>query len=252
MNTGKIYVSIAELYFVIHYYEEKSIEMFRDYRTDPSEDRAEEWIEIRYTRDDIAKMHAKHPEFDLWYAEADCVYTRIGQYLPHRNRLLMHGAVVGYKGKGYMFTAPSGTGKSTHAALWRKYLGDSVTMINGDKPILAIEETVTVYGDPWGGKENWQTNTKAPLAAICLLKQAKENRIYPIQAGDYLSELMAQVYPPEEAEAAIRTLELVDRLAGKVPFYLLECDMSQEAVACSFETLTGEGVPNSDKGEKTG
>lgn len=65
----------------------------------------------------------------------------------------MHGAVVAWKDQGYLFTAPSGTGKSTHLALWKKYLGDQAEVINGDKPFLKVmEDEVWVYGTPWAGK----------------------------------------------------------------------------------------------------
>ena len=95
----------------------------------------------------------------------------------------MHGAVVAWKNQGYLFTAPSGTGKSTHLALWKKYLGDQAEVINGDKPILKVtEDEVWVYGTPWAGKEQWQVNKKVALKGICFLERGEKNSIQKIDS----------------------------------------------------------------------
>ena len=87
-----------------------------------------------------------------------------------------------FEGLGYLFTAPSGTGKSTHIRLWRQFLGEAGHIVNGDKPFLSVEEgKVFVWGSPWAGKENWQKNRKAPLHGICLLKQGQKNKICRLQ-----------------------------------------------------------------------
>ena len=62
----------------------------------------------------------------------------------------MYGAVVADDGSGYMFTAPSGTGKSIHVALWKKYF-ENAEIINGDKPFIRVDESgVWVYGHVMG------------------------------------------------------------------------------------------------------
>lgn len=72
------------------------------------------------------------------YLETLAVYRQIAEWAPTQALMLMHGAVVEFSGRAYMFTAPSGTGKSTHVRLWRKHLGDAVRIINGDKPLVAV------------------------------------------------------------------------------------------------------------------
>ena len=196
--------------------------------------------EIVFTQEDVQSVMEQFPQFEAGYAESDCIYQKIAEMLPMRSCLLMHGAVITYGESAYMFTAPSGTGKSTHISLWRKYLGKKVEIVNGDKPIVRVDESgVTVYGTPWGGKEKWQKNRSAPLAAICLIHRSKENKITRISPGEYLNELIQQAYLPQKEEEAAKTLELLDQLMVEVPFYLLECDMSEGAVQCSFEKLTG-------------
>lgn len=234
------------------------------------------------------------------YLETLAALRKIAEIMPKYHRFLMHGVVVSWKDTGYMFTAPSGTGKSTHAALWKKYLGDEVEIINGDKPILNIccsdgRETddgkigsknqiagdgkigsgnciaedntdgkpdcesqtasdlicqnnrVYAYGTPWAGKEHWQKNTAVPLNGICILQRGSTNHIRQMQLAEALPWLIRQVHFPQAPENAGRTLELIDQLLKIVPVYCLECDMSWEAVKCSFERLTGEKMPETKK-----
>lgn len=175
------------------------------------------------------------------YLETLAVLRQISDYIPQKNRFLMHGAVISWHKHAYMFTAPSGTGKSTHIQLWRKFLGSDVRIINGDKPILAVKENETiVYGTPWAGKEQWQENTSAPLAGICILKRGTENRIRKLSADESLVWILRQIYFTEDEDSAGRVMELADQLLAQVPVYELECDISEDAVRCSFEMMTGE------------
>ena len=81
------------------------------------------------------------------YLETLAVYRKLAQLLVQDDILLMHGAVVAVDGQAYLFTAKSGTGKTTHTRLWMQQFGDRAVMVNGDKPLLHItNEGVTVYG----------------------------------------------------------------------------------------------------------
>ncbi len=175
------------------------------------------------------------------YAESICLYRSIAEQLPEYNRFVIHGATISYGGKAYLFTAPSGTGKTTHIKLWFKHLKGRVDIINGDKPIFEIRGSgVTAYGTPYAGKERWQKNVSAPLGAVCIIKQAKANKIYKVNPLEYLPVILHQVYMPKDKNAAQKTLELFGVMLRTVPFYVLECDMSEEALKTSFEALTGE------------
>ena len=156
------------------------------------------------------------------------------------DRMVFHGAVIAYKGKGFLFTAPSGTGKTTHISLWKKYL-DGVDIVNGDKPILQIkEDTVTAYATPYAGKEGFQNHGSTELHAICFIHRGEKNTIRRVTTGEILTELMHQVYLPKDAQALMKTLDLLNGLCSAVPVYVLECDISEEAVRTSCEALTGE------------
>lgn len=186
-------------------------------------------------------------QFSPTYLETLATLRKLAEILPSYNRILMHGASISYQGHAYLFTAPSGTGKSTHIRLWKKYLGDDVKIVNGDKPFISLDGEPSIYGSPWAGKENWHRNCCMPLKGICFVQRGTENSIRKIEPFECLSLLFKQVYLPNSADAAGLTLELVDALTKKVPLYLLTCDMSEDAVQCSFEGLTGLTYPSSSK-----
>lgn len=178
---------------------------------------------------------------DAGYAESICLYRSIAGGLHAFDALLMHGAVIGFEGKAYAFLAPSGTGKSTHIRLWRRYLRDGVIPVNGDKPILRFDGAgvLWAYGTPWAGKEGWQRNVGLPLCGICILSRGKENTVARMEPGQSLPWLMRQIYLPSDPVGTVATMDLVDRMLERVPVYRLFCNMEEEAAKTSFEALTG-------------
>ena len=193
---------------------------------------------VTVTKDDLKAEAARCPTATAGMLEMTAILRALAGQLPHHNGLFLHAASVLYDGKAYAFTAPSGTGKSTHISLWMKLFGDKVSVINGDKPIVRIlEDRAVVYSCPWAGKEGWKNNISASLGGICLLRRGKENKIIKISPSEYFDELMRQVYIPKNSEAMLKTLELIDALAKIVPFYLLECDISDDAARTSFEAM---------------
>lgn len=190
--------------------------------------------------DETAVLKEKEmvPTAPIEVCESLCIYRAIAEQLPQFNRFVFHGAAIEYEGEAYLFTAPSGTGKTTHINLWKKNLGDKVDIINGDKPIIRIDEKPTVYGTPWAGKEALQRNASAPLKAICILKQGKTNCITRLSKSDAISHLMRQVYMPLNATALSKTLENLGLMIEKNPVYILQCDISDEAFYTSFNEMT--------------
>lgn len=170
--------------------------------------------------------------------ESLCIYRSIGEKLPFFDRFVFHGAAIEYGGNAYVFTAPSGTGKTTHINLWKRYLGDEVSVINGDKPIIKAKETPTVFGTPWAGKEGYQQNISAPIKSICVLKQGKNNNIFRLDKTAAINHLMRQVYLPHDANALSKTLQLIGYIIEATPVYMLECDISKGAFDASFNLLT--------------
>ncbi len=198
-------------------------------------------IDVRIDPQDIDAERDEGAWSDA-YLETLAVYRQIAEALPAFDRMLVHGALLSFQGEGYLFAAPSGTGKSTHALLWKRFLGDAVSIVNGDKPIIHVpgkDDPPVAYGTPWAGKEGWHENVSVPLRAVCFLRQAPTNSIELLDASSCVDRLLRQAYLPFNSRAAGRTLELLDGLIGRVPLYELACDISRDAVRCSFEALSG-------------
>lgn len=173
------------------------------------------------------------------YIETLSVYRQLSEHLVAYDTVLFHCSSLAVDGTAYLFTAPSGTGKSTHARLWREYFGDRLVTINDDKPLLHItKEQVTVFGTPYGGKDNLQTNTSAPVGGIIVLHQAPQNEIRRLSHQEAYTALLNQTHRPADVEKFFKTMELVHILAD-LPVYSMGCTISQEAVELAYNTLKG-------------
>ncbi len=202
----------------------------------------EEDLRYEAARDAVALREAAGTEANSARAaatrdvlESAAIYRKICHEALNHDAFLFHGSALSLDGEGYLFTAPSGTGKSTHAALWRAAFGDRVKMVNDDKPLLRVgTEGVTVSGTPWDGKHHISTPGDFPLRAICLLERGRENRIKRLTTEEAYPCLLGQTYRPHEAEMMMRTLTLLDRVLQRVAVYRLTCNMDPEAalVAC--------------------
>lgn len=186
------------------------------------------------------------------YLETLAVYRKMAKLLPEKNTLLFHGSAIAVDGKCYLFTAKSGTGKSTHTRLWRQMLGKRAWMVNDDKPLLRVENgKVTVFGTPWDGKHHLSTNTSVPLAALCILERSQTNRIVPITPRDALPMLIQQAYRPEDPQAMLKTLFLLDNLSKSVGLYRLGCNMEPEAAQVAFSAMCEKRLADIDYFEET-
>ena len=177
-------------------------------------------------------------EYESSYLETLAVYRKLAQLLVQDDILLMHGAVVAVDGQAYLFTAKSGTGKTTHTRLWMQQFGDRAVMVNGDKPLLHVTNTgATVYGTPWDGKEHLSRNMACPLKAVCILTRSKTNYIERISPKEALMMLCQQSYRPAQPAALRKTLALVDLLSSSVPLYQLGCNMEPEAALVAYHGM---------------
>ena len=193
---------------------------------------------VRVAPEELA-AEAAFGQNDPAYLEYVCAYRAIARRLPSYEAFVFHGAVVVRKQKAYLITAPSGTGKTTHARLWLRAFPDC-WILNGDKPILRWgKQGFYACGTPWRGKEHYGTRSCLPLAGIALLTRGEENRIAPAAGDERTAFVMHQVFLPEEPLARVQTLELLDRLLSTVPVYDLQCDMSIEAAQVAWAGMSG-------------
>lgn len=211
--------------------------MCRDYLTDE-----EPLFEVKTTKEDLEKEKSlADGEYREGYLETLAVYRKIVTRLVFYDILLVHGSAIAVDGNAYLFTAPSGTGKSTHTRLWREYFKDRAVMVNDDKPLVGFrEDGVFIYGTPWNGKHRLGNNICAPLKGVCILERAEENRISMVNKKEAYAALLAQIYRPvENGEAMIKTLQLADRFM-ELPLYRLGCNMSPDAAVTAYEGMKGE------------
>ena len=200
-------------------------------------------IDVTVTQEDIAAERARAVSgessgFSDAYFESVAAFRLIAERVPAFGRYLMHGSAVAVDGAGYLFTAPSGTGKSTHAGLWRQLLGERAVMVNDDKPFIRVTDNdVWVCGTPWNGKHRLGSNISVPLKGICILHRGETNRIEPATHAEALTALMTQSYRPADLEALSRTLGLIETVLATVPVYSLYCNMEPDAARVSYEYM---------------
>lgn len=173
--------------------------------------------------------------------EADLLYRLVARELPLYDAILFHGSAVACDGQGYMFTAPGGTGKSTHTRMWMGIDGHDIRMINDDKPIVrCIGQQIWICGSPWNGKHNLGMPGRVPLRAICALERGQTNQIRVMDYREMQPVLLYQGFCERDPAITASFIELLSKLRDQVRFYKLQCNMDTEAARVSFEMMTGQ------------
>ncbi len=158
--------------------------------------------------------------------------------------VILHSSSLAWRGQGIAFSAPCGTGKSTHVGLWKQRFGADVEIINDDKPAIRFEgEQPMLYGTPWSGKTDQNSNRAAPLRAIVFLERGETNSIRRLGTVESMLHLTDQISRPYyDAALGEKSLDCIERLMQTVPIYMLRCNISQEAVDTVFEEIFGKEV----------
>ena len=158
-----------------------------------------------------------------------------GKILP---RLMIGGSIP-----NMIFYGPSGTGKTTHMMHYKDLFGDSVTIINGDKPIIRlVDSELFVYGTPWCGKEGMNTNTKARLTDLCFINRSEENYTRPITKSEVASRIFSQIYLPKTKLAADNTLKMLDIILNSCNLWEINCTKEEKAAKVSYESIFKERI----------
>ncbi len=145
--------------------------------------------------------------------------------------LYLHAGALRYKGKVYLFIAPSGTGKSTHLSLWKQHVGEKAEILCGDKPLLRrIDGVWKVYGTPWKGKERQGINDSGILGGLFLLSRGEQNEVAPLSLLHALPELVRSTVFPDDMEGRGKLLELLESLLQSVRLARLTCTQDKRAV----------------------
>lgn len=178
---------------------------------------------------------------NLTMDECEYIWTSIKFYykLLDFNGFMLHASAVAVDNKAYLFSAESGTGKSTHTWLWQRYFGENrAVIINDDKPaIRLINNKFYAYGTPWSGKSDKNLNVKIPLQSIIFIERSQENWIDRIDSKEAIRLVLQQTIRPRNIEKMDLLLVLLDKLLKVVPIYKMGCDISEDAVRLAYNTL---------------
>lgn len=147
----------------------------------------------------------------------------------HHDTIVVHASSISYQGQAVTFTAPSGTGKSTHTSLWSKYY--NAVIINDDMPAIRCEsDKIYAYGTPWSGKTHINKNIKVPLKAMVFIERKNENSVIEISSVEALIRMIKEIQLSSFKSQSDLKIKILDKLFKSVPIYLLECNISKDAV----------------------
>lgn len=171
----------------------------------------------------------------------DTVFTSLfslERRLISRDALVLHCSYIRHDGRAILFSAPSGTGKSTQAGLWEQYRG--VKQLNGDRSLLRkIDGVWHACGWPVCGSSEICNNVDTPIRAIVMLSQAGENSIRRLPVMQAFSQLYTQITINRwDRDFQTHAMDLIETLVREIPVYHLACTISEAAVDCLDNALT--------------
>lgn len=191
----------------------------------------------------VSKIIHIEPSEKSQLTDCDREYLRSGGIFNSRliteGGTTLHGSCISYHGGGVVFSAPCGTGKSTHTGLWKKVFGEDVTFVNDDKPAIRFREDVPyVYGAPWSGKTELNANISVPLKAIVFIGRGEENTMRRIGVAETFCYLNDQTFPSfHDKRLFEKNFDVIERLIQTVPVYKLDCNMDDSAAILARDTI---------------
>lgn len=158
------------------------------------------------------------------------------------NGFYLHSSAVVMDGKAYLFSGPCCVGKSTHTRLWQQTFGPSARVINDDKPALRrVDGVWYAYGTPWCGKDGINLNEKAPIAGICFLKQAGENKITRLDKKEAMRRILSQtIHKFDNQSQLTQLLVSLEYFLREIPVFQLENLPEPAAAQLSYHTMCRE------------
>lgn len=174
-------------------------------------------------------------------ALSSLIRTAYAQAILYHNAVSIHASAVHNDGKAYLFMGKSGTGKSTHSALWMEHIPDT-QLLNDDNPTIRIwEGKAYAYGTPWSGKTPCYENLAFPIGGMTRLRQAPENRFCCLEDIDAFIAL----YPgcsviTHDEHLRNRLYDTLTFLAENVTIGTMECLPDREAALTCHNALTNK------------
>lgn len=155
----------------------------------------------------------------------------------NRDAIVLHGVIIEYEGRGIIISAKSGTGKTTHARLWRDY--KNAIIINGDRAICRqIGNTWYAYGSPWSGTSGESINRSVPIKAIVMLEQSIDNNVEELSPYEASLKLIERVFAPTwEVNLMNKAFDIIDNIVNDIPLLKLKCTPDKKAVEVLEEAM---------------
>lgn len=204
-----------------------------------TDDPAAPLISVGCSQQTIDSLRSAEPSLDEDNCEIICTAESFYFQLLLHGGFMLHSSAVVMDGGAYLFSAPSGTGKSTHTELWLKLFGDRARILNDDKPaIMATGSGIIACGTPWSGKSDLNLNLSVPLRGICVLERSPDNFIEPIPADKAVYALLNQTLRPEDGRKMAALLSLVDEVTEKVRIWRMGCNISTEAARLAHDVMS--------------
>lgn len=196
------------------------------------------WADRRFTH-----ARAAIDWTDPYAGQVLCSLLRMiySQAVVYHRAVSIHASVVCLDGKGFLFMGKSGTGKSTHAALWQKVFA-GCELLNDDNPTLRLEEAgIRVYGTPWSGKTPCYRNRNCLLAGMVRLRQASENRFERKRdIGAFITVLPGCSVVRKDTEQYDALCATLIEMVGQVKTGVLECLPDEAAAVLCRKVLEQE------------
>ena len=185
---------------------------------------------IKMKKEEIPHLSLDEHEY-MWTCEA--FYNEL---LRH-NGMMLHSSCVEKDGFAYLFSARSGTGKSTHTHLWLKNL-EGTRIINDDKPALVYDNGKWyACGTPFSGKTDENIDVKIPVRAITFLHRSEENTVKKIPPFQAVGLLLEQTIKPADRSLAENMLEMADLLLREIPVFSLGCNLQDDAAIVAYNEI---------------
>lgn len=189
-------------------------------------------VETRFPKDDSISLTFSKGILEAYKGKLLVIqYLGLEKLLLQKDGFLLHASLIEHQNMGIAFSAPSGTGKSTQAELWKKYRNAEI--INGDRAGIRKMENgeFMAYGSPMAGSSGIVKNKKVSLQAIVILRQDKQNTIERMKPRDSFLALYSEALFNKWDEKYMQKLtELLIDVSVSVPVYLLKCRPDEEAV----------------------
>lgn len=199
-------------------------------------------IKISVTDAYLKKFQMEQPHLSLTDCEYIILGGRLASELLNFDAVILHASAVMYDGFAYLFSAKSGTGKSTHTGLWQKYFGcDNTVMINDDKPVIRyIDGNWCACGSPFCGKDDISNNIVVPIKGICFISRGESNSISPMTKSEAVFKIFNQTLRPSDPERMDKLFSVVGNCLTDIPVYSLTCNMTLEAVKTAYEGMNSD------------